>query len=236
MPMLELSSLQKGQILGEPGVRIEKIYFPIRSVVSTVTRMKDGSAVEVGFAGHEGFSALGIIFGSLTTPHSTVVQISDSAYVMRTESFLEQLDADAALRTRALAYAEYSYIAATQFAACNRLHPLEERYSRWILMADDRVGGGEFMLTQDYSAQMLGVRRAGVTITAGSMSKSGLISYRRGRIVVLDRERLEEVACECYGVVNAELRRLLGYGPRRPADQSPSAKFAGRDGSIRSVR
>jgi CRP-like cAMP-binding protein len=177
--------------------------------------MADGSAVEVGLAGHEGMSALSLAFGSRTTPHTTMVQIPNSAYSMPAEAFLSQLGLDRALNARVLSYAEYSFNAAAQFVACNRLHPVEERYARWILMAHDRVGEGEFMLTQEFTAQMLGVRRASVTVVAGAMSDSGLIAYRRGFISVLDRVALEEVACECYRVVNAELQRLLGYGARQ---------------------
>jgi CRP-like cAMP-binding protein len=214
LPMLSLAHLDKGVVLAEPGRPIDKIYFPVRSVISTVSRMADGNAVEVGLAGHEGMSALSVVFGSRTTPHMTVVQISDSAHSMNAQQFLTLIDADEQLKRRVMAYAEYTFTAAAQFAACNRLHQIEERYARWILMAADRVGE-EFVLTQEYSAQMLGVRRPGVTLVAGTMSRSGLIAYHRGRISVLDRERLEETACECYALVNAELLRLMGYAARR---------------------
>jgi CRP-like cAMP-binding protein len=186
----------------------------VRSVISTVTRMADGGGVEVGLAGHEGMSALSVVFGSRISPHVTITQIADSAYRLSADVFLQLFKNDAPLRERALAYAEYSFIAAAQFAACNRLHAIDQRYARWLLMADDRVGNGEFVLTQEFSAQMLGVRRPGVTIVAGEMSAAGLISYRRGHIAVLDKPGLEAAACECYGVVNAELRRLMGYGVR----------------------
>ena len=210
-PALTVRSLKKGLVLAEPGVLIEEIFFPIRSVISTVTRMLDGSGIEVGLAGHEGMSALSIAYGNRLSPHLTVVQIADSAYFMGAGLFLDLMKRDEHLRERVLAYAEYAFIASTQFAACNRLHPIEERYARWILMADDRVGNEPFLLTQEYSAQMLGVRRAGVTVVAGAMSKAGLISYRRGHVSVLDRDALESASCECYRVVNAELFRLMGY-------------------------
>lgn len=177
--------------------------------------MTDGGAVEVGFSGHDGFSPLVMAFGSQTSPHTTIVQIPDSAYSISTRVFLQEMKADADLSERLRAYAEYSFIAATQFAACNRLHPVAERYARWVLMADDRVGGGEFNLTQDFAAQMLGVRRAGVTVVALEMSNAGLVSYRRSYLQVLDRAGLVDAACECYGVVNSELKRLMGYGARR---------------------
>jgi hypothetical protein len=125
-----------------------------------------------------------------------------------------------------LAYAAYSFAASTQFAACNRLHPIEERYARWLLMAADRVGDTGIKLTREYSAQMLGVRRASVTIVASSMSKAGLIEYGRGRISVLDLSGLEALACECYGVVNAELLRLMGYSARQSANTGLRTAFS----------
>jgi CRP-like cAMP-binding protein len=213
--MLKLVTMKRGRIVAEAGVPVRDVYFPLRSLISTITRMEDGSAVEVGIAGHEGMSSLAIAFGSRVSVHTTLVQIADSAYRMEARSFESMMDTDVQLRTRTLAYAQYVFTAATQFAACNRLHPIEERYARWLLMADDRVGDGEFVLTQEYSAQMLGVRRAGVTMVAGLMTKAGLISHRRGHVTVLDREGLKDASCECYGVVNDELKRLMGYNIRR---------------------
>ena len=220
LPKLATSHLTKGQVLGRARVPVEAVYFPIRSIISTITQMADGEAVEVGIAGPEGMSSISLAYGSRTSPHTTVVQIADSAYCLSAEEFLAEMRTDAALRDRMLMYAEYSFSAATQFAACNRLHPIVERYARWLLMADDRVGGGEFVLTQEYSAQMLGVRRAGVTVVAGQMSEAGLISYRRGHVMILDRERLADAACECYDAVNVELQRLMHYDIRRTASQS----------------
>jgi CRP-like cAMP-binding protein len=160
-------------------------------------------------------SPISSAYGSRISAHTTTVQIADSAFCMNADDFLAEMRNDAALRERMLCYAEYSFVAASQFAACNRLHPIVERYARWLLMADDRVGGEEFILTQEYSAQMLGVRRAGVTVVAGQMSEAGLLSYRRGHVVILDRERLADAACECYQAVNTELERLMHYDIRR---------------------
>lgn len=213
--MLTCKQVAKGQILASPHVPVEAVYFPLRSVISTITQMDGGEAIEVGLAGAEGMSALSMAFGSRTSAHTTVVQIADSAYCMTADDFMRVLHDDAALSALMRAYAEYSFGAATQFAACNRLHPIVERYARWLLMADDRVGGEDFILTQEYSAQMLGVRRAGVTVVAGQMSEVGIISYRRGRVSIHDRERLEDAACECYDAVNRELRRCMGYDIRR---------------------
>ncbi|MEA2720765.1 MAG: hypothetical protein QOJ39_2629 [Candidatus Eremiobacteraeota bacterium] len=228
---LSLTHLTKGQVLGRTRMPVEAVYFPIRSIISTITQMADGDAVEVGIAGPEGMSSISLAYGNRTSAHMAIVQIADSAYCMSADEFVAELRTDAALRDRMLRYAEYSFGAATQFAACNRLHPIVERYARWLLMADDRVGGEEFLLTQEYSAQMLGVRRAGVTVVAGQMSEAGLISYRRGHVAILDRDRLAEAACECYDAVNTELQRLMHYDVRRTARHSSDGRAAReRDG------
>ncbi len=210
--MLKPRSMQRGHVIAEPGARIKEVFFPIRTVISTLTRMLDGDAVEVGLAGHEGMSGVCLAYGMRESSHAMIVQIGDSAYGMGADAFVQQLNGDIELKERLLAYAGYSFIAATQFAACNRLHPIEERYARWLLMADDRIGSGEISLTQEFAAQMLGVRRAGVTVVAGTLSAAGLISYGRGHVTVLDRAGLEEAACECYRAVNTELHRFMGYG------------------------
>ena len=215
VPLLTLEVMDTGHVVSQPGERFRHVVFPVRSVISTVTLTEEGAAVEVGLAGHEGFSPLPMAFGSVVSPHSTVVQIADSAQCMDAVAFVAEFKADADLRDRCLRWAEYSFTAATQFAACNGVHPIEERYARWILMANDRVGSAEFYLTQEYSAQMLGVRRATVTNIASALSKSGAISYRRGRILVTDRASLEDAACECYQAVNGDLQRLMGYGARK---------------------
>jgi CRP-like cAMP-binding protein len=217
VPVLRLTRLAKGQIVAEPGVPAEAALFPFDCMISTIARMADGSAVEVGLAGPEGMSPVTLAFGSRTGTQTGVIQIGGSAYAMSASAFADRMQADSALHDRVLQYGHYSFNASAQFAACNRLHPIDQRYARWLLMADDRVGHGEFTLTQEYSAQMLGVRRAGVTVVAGEMSKAGLIAYHRGRITILDHAALLRASCECYAVVNDELLRLLGYDIRRTA-------------------
>lgn len=204
-------------MLAPPGSAVTHVYFPLGSVISTVTLMGDGTGVEVGFAGREGFSPVAVAFGSRSLPHATVVQISGTARRMPAEAFLAETARDPELRRHVFAFAEYAFIAATQFAACNRLHSIEERYARWLLMANDRVGRDEFVLTQEFTAQMLGVRRASVTVVAGALSAAGLIAYKRSLIRVLDHDALEHLACECYRVINTELGRILGYGSWLPA-------------------
>lgn len=215
-PHLRLQKLAKHQVLAEPGVPIRDVFFPINSLISTIMHMEDGDVAEVGLAGHEGLSPLPLAFGALSSLHQTVVQIPEFAQCMAAATFLEEMENDAALRRQVSRYAEYSFAAATQFAACNGLHSIEGRYARWILMANDRVGTNELSLTHEYSAQMLGVRRASVTETAHVFSELGLIAYRRGVMSVCDRDRLAAVACECYAAVNDELFRLMGYRARLP--------------------
>jgi CRP-like cAMP-binding protein len=214
-PLLSLQSLKKRQVLAEPGVPVKNVYFPVHSMISTVTQTLEGSAVEVGLTGHEGMSPVTVAFGSLVSRHVTIVQVPNSAFGINAKAFMTELAADALLRARSLQFAEYCFAAATQFTACNGLHAIEERYARWILMTDDRVGLEEFNLTQEYSAQMLGVRRASVTNVARALSDEGLISYRRGVIRVTDRPGLEDAACECYSAVNGDLQRIMGYGARQ---------------------
>ena len=172
-PALVLVTLKRGQVLGRPNERTNFLYFPLKSVISTITQMADGLAVEVGLAGHEGIGGLSYAFGSRTSLHTTIVQIADSALRLDADTFEDAVNTERELRERVLAYAHYVFTAAAQFAACNRLHPVEERYARWLLMAEDRVQGPELTLTQEFMAQMLGVRRAGVTVVAGKMSEAG---------------------------------------------------------------
>jgi CRP-like cAMP-binding protein len=214
-PALQRIELHIGRVLAKPGVNIENVFFPTTGVISTVTQMVEGDAVEVGLSGHEGFGPISLAFGSKLSPHMAVVQIPGNGCVISAARFLQGWQDDDALRTHASAYSEYCYVAAAQFAACNRRHSVRERYARWILMADDRVGNGEFVLTHEYLGQMLGVRRASVTIVAGEFVQAGLISNRRRHVCVLDRPNLEDASCECYTAVNSQLYRLMGYGARQ---------------------
>ena len=213
--MLRPTRLTKGQVLAERGQNNATVWFPVHSTISDVMRLVDGVAAEVGIAGHEGLSTLSVAFGSLTTINTKIVQAGGAAFCLGAEHFAEVLQTDSHLRDRLLAYLQYAYLAAMQLAACNGHHLLSQRYARSLLMASDRLGSNDLKLTHEDSAQILGVRRAGVTQAAAAMSKSGLIRYHRGSLTVLDRERLESSSCECYAAVNAELYRCMGYGARK---------------------
>lgn len=207
--------LSSGQVLSIAGEPIKDIYFPIESVISTLTQMRDGYAVEVGLTGREGLTGFSLVFGTSSASHLVTAQVPDSAFRVDVTTFRSLLASDQRLHERVLAYAGYAFNAATQFAACNRLHNVEERFARWMLMASDRVAKDDFMLTQEFAAEMLGVRRPSISLVAGAMSRAGIIRYRRGAMSILDREALREAACECYVATDSNLRQSMGYGLAR---------------------
>jgi CRP-like cAMP-binding protein len=214
-PQLERAQMPAGEEVAAANVPIPRVVFPIGSVISTVTRMSDGTAVEVALTGREGMVGAWLVLHQKTTAQESVVQIGDSAWRMSADRFLLELRSDPELNETLLRYTHAGIITAGQFIACNRLHEIQERYARWLLMAHDRVEHDHFHLTQEYAGQMLGVRRVSVTLVAGEFARSGLISYRRGRVEILNRAGLEEIACECYDAVNNVTQELLGYSVRK---------------------
>ena len=207
---LEPVSLSLKEVLYEKNAPITHIYFPLTSVFSLVITMSDGQAAEVGTVGNEGMVGMSVYFGVPTSPQRAFAQVPGEALRMRAEDFREELGRDGPLRA---VLGLYNQALITQMAysvACNRLHSIEERMCRWLLMTQDRVGADQLPLTQEFLAQMLGVRRPSVTVVAGVLQKAGLIAYGRGRVVVLDRQRLEAASCECYRVVRDEYDELLG--------------------------
>lgn len=214
---LEHVQLRPGEVISPPHVPISHVVFPIGSVVSTITRMSDGTAVEAALTGREGMVGAWLALRQRSSAQESVVQIPDSAWRMSAERFMEVLRADDSLTEALLRFTHAGIIFAGQFIACNRLHEIQERYARWLLMAHDRVANDHFHLTQEYAGQMLGVRRVSVTLVAGEFARSGLISYHRGHVAILNRAGLEEIACECYTTVDETMRELLGYSIRKPA-------------------
>lgn len=217
LPKLELTTLGLGTPVATPGIAIEYVVFPIGGVISTVTRMHDGASIEVMLIGREGFFGLPVVFGDDTSANEAMIQIAGTVLRIRSSDFLASANADRALNTRLLKYAQTAFTTILQFAGCNRLHSVNERFARWLLMAHDRVAGDELLLTHEYLATMLGVRRPAISQAAAALEQGGVIEYHRGRIVVRDRSALEAAACECYAVVNNESDRLLGYDPRKVA-------------------
>jgi CRP-like cAMP-binding protein len=203
--------LAQGQVLYETYGQIDEIYFPINCVLSAVTVMLDGSAIEVATVGNEGVSGLPA-FSHVTTssPHRVFAQVAGTA--LRTEAAaIERANgAHPKLRETIARYQQAFTFQVSQGVACNGLHVIIERCCRWLLMTHDRVDGDELALTHEFLSYMLGVRRSSVTEVLQSLQQQGLIRYGKGKITLLNRERLEELACECYQRVKEEYERLLG--------------------------
>jgi CRP-like cAMP-binding protein len=210
LPRLTPVSLPLGESLYETEDRIRYVYFVNTGVVSLVTHLKEGSGVEVGLTGNEGMVGLSIALGDDVSPNQAIVQIADGAMRMEAAALREELKAGGLLHTLLLRSTLALLRQVSQSAACNRSHHVAERLARWLLTCHDRVEGDELRLTQEFIAEMLGTRRAGVSEAAGILQGAGLIRYSRGHITVTDRAGLEEFACECYAVVKAEYDRLLG--------------------------
>lgn len=193
----------------ELGGSVEAVYFPLDAVVSLVTSA-DGHTVEVATVGNEGMVGLPTFLGSSASPHTAFCQVPGRVLWMSTPALEEVLTEAASLGWLLRLYAQATLVQLSQNVACNRLHLVEQRAARWLLTTHDRVGRDDFELTQNFLAQMLGVRRATVSETATSLQDRGLISYRYGKIAIRDRARLEEVTCGCYEFVRDEIVRLLG--------------------------
>jgi CRP-like cAMP-binding protein len=208
---LEPVTLAIGDVVAAAGEPFQHAYFAESAVFSVIARMADGGAVEVGTVGREGMVGLVIVLGGAASPNVTLCQIPGTALRVTAERLAEAVEARPELRRLLLRYAQGYLTQVAQNAACNRLHGIEARCARWLLMTHDRVGGADaFPLKQEFLAVMLGVRRAGVTVAAGALQDAGLIRYRRGSIRVLDRAGLEAASCECYALVRGQYARLLG--------------------------
>jgi CRP-like cAMP-binding protein len=189
---------------------IEYLYFVNRGLVSVVKTMQDGRTVEIGAVGIEGVTDANALFGLGTAVLETIVQVPGSALRIRLGTLRQEMENDDALRITMQGYARFAFGQLAQTAACNRLHSLEERCCRWLLIAHDSALADTFPLTHEFMAMMLGVRRSGVSIAASMLRKAGLIEYARGRITIKDRPGLEEASCECYGTLQTELDKLFG--------------------------
>jgi len=201
---------EAGKVLSMAGEPHQHVYFPETAVASVISRMDDGSAVEVGTIGNEGMTGIAVLLGATASVYETIVQIPGAASRVPAAELQKGVDARPALRHLLNRYADAYLTQVAQTAACNRLHDIESRCARWLLMTHDRVDRAErFPLKQEFLAIMLGVRRAGVSIAASALQDSGLIQYSRGTIRVVDREGLESAACECYGTVRRHFDRLL---------------------------
>lgn len=209
-PHLQRVRLARGQTIIVPEKPIRDLYFPVNCLLSLVTTMEDGASVESGTIGREGMSGVPVLLDARQTTMPTFVQVPGEALRVRAEIVKTSYDAGGPLRTLLNRYIHTVIVVGSNAAACNRLHSLEQRFCKWLLMSSDGIGSEEVGLTQEFLAVMLGVRRAGVTEAALRVQAAGLITYGRGRIRVLERGGLERAACECYARTKAEYERLFG--------------------------
>jgi cAMP-binding proteins - catabolite gene activator and regulatory subunit of cAMP-dependent protein kinases len=209
IPHLERVPLSLKQVLYDVGELIEYVYFPHQSIVSALSTMADGSMVEVGLVGNDGITGIPAALGDNITATTAMVQVPDSAMRMKASLLKSEFQRGGSLQSLLLRYMQAQHAFVSQNAACNRLHYLEGRLARWLLLVCDRVKSNELPLTHEFMAQMLGVRRAGVTEAANMLQQSGLIRYTRGKVTILNRQELEAASCECYEIIKGEYARLL---------------------------
>jgi CRP-like cAMP-binding protein len=203
---IEFVRLNLHQILHEPGDTLKSAYFCNSGLVSILSVFPDGKSIEVGLIGKEGFVGLPLMAGFRTASTRAVVQGEGSAFRVDDEALMVILRRCPQLERRMQQFSQIMTMQVTQIAACNRLHEVEERLARWLLMSADRIGSDALPLTQEFLAQMLGTRRSSVTVAAGILQKAGLISHSRGAVTITDRPRLEEAACDCYGMMQRQIK------------------------------
>ena len=209
---LERVPLELGQVLYSPGDTMRHVYFPIDSIVSLIYVMENGSSAEISVVGNEGILGISLFMGGNSTISEGVVQSGGHAYRMLAQHLKHEFaDPDGLLRLLMLRYTQALITQMAQTAVCNRHHSIHQQLCRWVLLSLDRLGGNTLTMTQELIANMLGVRREGVTEAAGHLQRQGVIEYHRGKITVLDRPGLELLSCECYAVVKKETDRLLPF-------------------------
>jgi CRP-like cAMP-binding protein len=207
--LLEKVDMPLGQVLYESGGTLTHIYFPTTSIVSLLYVMENGASAEIAVVGKEGLVGVSLFMGGESTPSRAVVQSAGHGYRLRAQSMKDEFNRAGPVLHLVLRYTQALITQMAQTAACNRHHSLDQQLCRWLLLSLDRLRANELAMTQELIANMLGVRREGVTEAANKLQQAGLISYARGRITVLDRPGLEKRTCECYAVVKREYDRLL---------------------------
>jgi len=213
-PNLELIPLRLGDVLYESGGHLRYVYFPTTSIISLLYVMEDGASAEIAVVGNEGILGISLFMGGETTPSRAVVQSAGHAYRLKAELLKSEFERFGPTMHLLLRYTQALITQMAQTAVCNRHHSVDQQLCRWLLLSLDRLLSNELSMTQELIANMLGVRREGVTEAAGRLQDAGLIEYRRGRITVLDRTAVEARSCECYQVVKSEFDRLLPYVAR----------------------
>ena len=206
---IELIELPLGKVLYEPGTKMSHVYFPSTAIVSLLYALENGSSAEIAIVGNEGVVGISIFMGGESTSSRAVVQSAGLGYRVKSSLILEEFNRSGPVMHLFLRYTQALITQMSQTAVCNRHHTLDQQFCRWLLLSLDRLPSNELVMTQELIANMLGVRREGVTEAALKVQKAGLIKYARGRITILDRTGLEKRTCECYQVVKTEYDRLL---------------------------
>lgn len=209
-PHLNEVAFSLGEVVYEFGGHLNYVYFPTTSIVSLLYTMENGSSAEMGLTGNDGVVGIALFMGGGTMPNRAIVQSAGGALRMNVKQLQDEFALGGTFQRLLLRYTQALITQISQTAVCNRLHSVEQQLCRWLLLSHDRVKGDELVMTQELIANMLGVRREGVTVAAGRLHDAGAISYVRGHIKILDREKLEQIVCECYRVVKDEFDRLLG--------------------------
>jgi CRP-like cAMP-binding protein len=212
---LEPVDMVLGEVVYESGRNLDHVYFPTDCIVSLLYVLENGASAEIAVVGNEGVVGISLFMGGETTPSRAVVQCAGSAYRLPAQIMKTEFTRGGSMQHLMLRYTQSLITQMAQTAVCNRHHSVDQQLCRWLLLSIDRLPSPEIEMTQELIANMLGVRREGVTEAAGKLQRSGVISYRRGHIKVLDRPKLERMSCECYGVVRRETARLLPWAPPR---------------------
>lgn len=208
-PNLEFVKLPLGQVLYESGEQLKYVYFPTNSIISLLYVMENGASAEIAIVGNEGILGISLFMGGETTPSRAVVQSAGNGYRLKGSILKSEFNRAGPVQRLLLRYTQALITQMAQTAVCNRHHSVEQQLCRWLLLSLDRLESNEIMMTQELIANMLGVRREGVTEAARKLQAANLIEYNRGHIKVIDRPKLEKKSCECYDVVKAEFNRLL---------------------------
>jgi len=209
-PRMQQVSFSLGEVVYEFGGHLDYGFFPTSSIVSLLYTMENGTSAEMGLTGNDGVVGIALFMGGGTMPNRAVVQSAGGALRMKAKVLQDEFATGGKFQYLLLRYTQALITQISQTAVCNRLHSVEQQLCRWLLLSHDRVKADELIMTQELIADMLGVRREGVTVAAGRLQDAGAISYVRGHVKILDRQKLEETVCECYQVVKNEFDRLLG--------------------------
>ena len=209
LPLIERVDMPLGAVLYEPGVTLSHVYFPATAIVSLLYVLENGASAEIAVVGNDGIVGVSLFMGGESTPSRAVVQSAGTGYRLKAEAMMDEFKRAGAVMHLLLRYTQALITQMSQTAVCNRHHSLDQQLCRWLLLSLDRLQDNELIMTQELIANMLGVRREGVTEAAFKLQHSGLIKYARGHITVLDRPGLEKRSCECYAVVKKEYDRLI---------------------------